>query len=301
MTHPHLDLPTSIVHASVFTLLHARPSRFRPARPLRRRRRPRAPQAIPALDDLYRDGHLPDRVQIVGADRQAMDDDAFRAFAKDAATTLGRFFPKTADADSWAAFANRLAYVQGDVTEPETFGRLSEKLDAIAPEIAGAAKPVLRVLPRRRAVPGRRHRQGARDASCSGTPAEAGSSSRSRSAWTSTAPARSTPQPPRPRDEGQIYRIDHYLGKETVQTSSPSVSRTSSSSRSGTTATSTMSRSPWPRRWRGARGGYHEWRGVLRAWWKPPAPSPWPRGHEPPVMFNADECATRSTCRAPCA
>ena len=48
-------------------------------------------------------------------------------------------------------------------------------------------------------------------------------------------------------DEKQIYRIDHYLGKETVRTSWRSVSPTESLSRSGTAATSTTCRSPWPK------------------------------------------------------
>ena len=44
-----------------------------------------------------------------------------------------------------------------------------------------------------------------------------GSSSRSRSATTSRAPRRSTTRSPQVFDERQIFRIDHYLGKETVQ------------------------------------------------------------------------------------
>ena len=43
------------------------------------------------------------------------------------------------------------------------------------------------------------------------------SSSRSRSAPTWRRPARSTATSTRSLDERQIYRIDHYLGKETVQ------------------------------------------------------------------------------------
>ena len=173
---------------------------------------------IPALYDLYRDGHLPDRVQIVGADRQAMDDDAFRAFAKDAATTLGRFFPKTADADSWAAFAKRLAYVQGDVTEPETFSRLSDKLDAIAPEIAaGGEKPVrvfyLAVAPFLvdAIAKGLAHAKLLRHTGRSRLVVEKPFGMDLQSA---RALDRSLLQA---AHESQLYRIDHYLGKETVQ------------------------------------------------------------------------------------
>ena len=44
--------------------------------------------------------------------------------------------------------------------------------------------------------------------------------------------------------EKLVFRIDHFLGKQTAQTSSASGSPTGSSSRSGTATTSTRSRSP---------------------------------------------------------
>ena len=50
-------------------------------------------------------------------------------------------------------------------------------------------------------------------------------------------------------DETQIYRIDHYLGKETVQNLMAVRFGMSSLSPSGTPNTWTMCRSPWPRPW----------------------------------------------------
>ena len=69
---------------------------------------------LPALYDLYREGRLPAEVDIIGVDLAEMDSDSFTAFACDAADTLGRFFPKDVDADSWTAFAQGLSYVQAD-------------------------------------------------------------------------------------------------------------------------------------------------------------------------------------------
>jgi hypothetical protein len=48
--------------------------------------------------------------------------------------------------------------------------------------------------------------------------------------------------------ESQIYRIDHYLGKETVQNIVVSVSPMGCSSRCGIAITSTIYASLWPRR-----------------------------------------------------
>ena len=49
-------------------------------------------------------------------------------------------------------------------------------------------------------------------------------------------------------DESQVFRIDHYLGKDTVQNLMALRSPTRSSSRSGTGPGSTTCRSPWQRR-----------------------------------------------------
>ena len=169
---------------------------------------------IPALYDLYREGHLSDRVQIIGADRVEMDDDGFRAFSREAAATLGRFYPESADAESWAAFASRLTYVQGDVMEPETFDRLAEKLDALTPK---GDKPervfYLSVAPFlvEAIGAGLAHARLLRDPERSRLVVEKPFGMDLESARELDKMLLKT------ADECQIYRIDHYLGKETVQ------------------------------------------------------------------------------------
>ena len=68
-----------------------------------------------------------------------------------------------------------------------------------------------------------------------------------------------------PSPRTSIFRIDHFLGKEEIRTSSTSGSRTRSSSRSGTATTSRACRSPW-RRTSACRaaGAFYESRGRLR-------------------------------------
>ncbi|MEP0547716.1 MAG: glucose-6-phosphate dehydrogenase [Rhodothermales bacterium] len=170
---------------------------------------------LPALYDLYREGYLPEHLAIVGVDRREMDDDAFRAFATDAAETLGRFFPKSADAESWSAFAERLAYVQGDVTVPETYDALTQRLDALAggngqePERVFylAVAPFL-VEP---IAEGLAHARLLRDEKRTRLVVE-------KPFGHDLASARALDKTLlKAADECQIYRIDHYLGKETVQ------------------------------------------------------------------------------------
>ncbi|OZC03829.1 glucose-6-phosphate dehydrogenase [Rubricoccus marinus] len=169
---------------------------------------------IPALYDLYREGHLPDHVQIIGADRKEMDDEGFREFACGAADTLGRFYPKTADAESWGSFAKRLAYVQGDVTDGETFDRLAEKLDAFAPK---GSKPervfYLSVAPFlvEPIGAGLANARLLRDAKRSRIVVE------KPFGWDLASARDLDKMLLKTADESQIYRIDHYLGKETVQ------------------------------------------------------------------------------------
>jgi glucose-6-phosphate 1-dehydrogenase len=169
---------------------------------------------IPALYDLHREGHLPAEVDVVGVDLQEMDPEAFVEFSCDAADSLGRFFPRDADADNWAAFAERLSYVQGDATEAETYARLGEHLKEVGPEgnrphrvfylsvapflvepiVTNLAEAgLLDDVERDRVVVEKPFGRDAESARALDR------------VLLDTA------------DESQVYRIDHYLGKETVQ------------------------------------------------------------------------------------
>ena len=166
---------------------------------------------LPALYDLDREGYLPDDIQIVGADRKDFDASGFRDFACDAAETLGRFFPKDEDADDWAAFVERLSYVQGDVMEADTFERMRAHLDGlgdaadrvfylsvapflVAPIVEGLSAAGLLDDPARSRVVVEK---------------PFGTDLPTAIALDATLRAHLA--------ESQIYRIDHYLGKETVQ------------------------------------------------------------------------------------
>ena len=169
---------------------------------------------LPALYDLHREGHLPDEVDVVGLDRAEMDDDGFREFACGAAESLGRFYPRDEDAQNWEAFSDRLAYVQGDATEGDTFDRLRERLDALADADErphrvfylsvgpSLVEPIVKGLAGARLL---------RDPDRSRVVVEKPFGRDTASAQELDRVLLKT------ADERQVFRIDHYLGKETVQ------------------------------------------------------------------------------------
>jgi glucose-6-phosphate 1-dehydrogenase len=169
---------------------------------------------IPALCNLARQQLLSDDFAVVGVARTEMTTDAFRARMSEDIRTYG---VGPLDAKLWERIESRLHYVAGDVTKPESFRELARMLGEIE-QRHGTRGNVLFYLatapehfcPITRAL------------------AEVGLSAESEGRW-----RRTIVEKPFGRDlasavalneelrrvlsERQIYRIDHYLGKETVQ------------------------------------------------------------------------------------
>ncbi|HBS34694.1 MAG TPA: glucose-6-phosphate dehydrogenase, partial [Parvularcula sp.] len=82
---------------------------------------------IPSLFHRWRDGQIPADSRIIGASRTAMDDEGFRALARD---SFGKFHPKEKiDAGEWAKFASLLHYAEVDAANANGgWPRLAEKL-----------------------------------------------------------------------------------------------------------------------------------------------------------------------------
>ncbi|OJY67317.1 MAG: glucose-6-phosphate dehydrogenase [Rhodospirillales bacterium 70-18] len=161
---------------------------------------------IPALYQRCAGGQIPHGARVIGVSRRAMDDVAFRAMAHAAllahvpaadrdeaamARFLARLTYVAADADAepgWPALAARLAEAEGRIrvfylaTAPELFGPICARLAAHGLNAGDARvvveKPIGKSLDSARAV---------NDAVGAAFP------------------------------EDRVYRIDHYLGKETVQ------------------------------------------------------------------------------------
>ena len=166
---------------------------------------------VPSLYDLFRKGRLPEKIRIVGVARSDYSDDSFREYVE---SGVKEFAKDTYDQSTWQKFAPFFKYIQGDLTKPEEMQAIDNILCemedgqpgnrvyylAIGPQLyekaianLGAANMVEETHGWRRVViekpfghdlPSAQHLNQAIH---------------------------------QVLDESQIYRIDHYLGKETVQ------------------------------------------------------------------------------------
>ena len=169
---------------------------------------------LPALYNLHVDHLLPPGIAIVGVGRKAMTDDAYREFAKDGVTQFSR---RPIDDAAWQTLAASLFFVAAEIDSEQGLAPLGARLDIIEHErnLTGDRIYYL-ALPPSLFGPTVTQLDKARFVSRGSGPA-----------------ARIIVEKPIGRDldsaraindaiaevfeERQIYRIDHYLGKETVQ------------------------------------------------------------------------------------
>jgi glucose-6-phosphate 1-dehydrogenase len=172
---------------------------------------------LPALYHLALDGLLPPAVTIVGLARQALDDGSFRESVRGDLAAAGHVEP-----ESWRRFAERLFYLQGDLEDAATYSRLAARLGTVAKDAPAPPEGRLFYF----ALPPAFYETVADHL------AESGAAPRMRDRqerpWVrlviekpfgrSQATARELNRRLRQRfSEEQIFRIDHYLGKDTVQ------------------------------------------------------------------------------------
>jgi len=163
---------------------------------------------VPALYSLYRRDKLPKNWRIVGYARREWDDDFFRE-------TLYEWVKKAPnyDADAWRTFCQHVHYVRGDLSTAGDYTALNQALETLetAPSsrlyyLAISPEYYETVIERLHAVGMTSQEEGYRHVVIE------------KPFGTDTASARALNQTlHRAFDEQQIYRIDHYLGKETVQ------------------------------------------------------------------------------------
>ena len=172
---------------------------------------------LPALYSLTRDRLLPARFAVLGFGRHAQDDAAFREEMRRGCDEFARRRP--VDAPLWAAFARNLFYQQGAYDDPAAFQRLKARLEEIEQTLGlpgnrvfylstppSAFAPVIRSLGQADLAP----------KPAPGKPFARVIIEKPFGVDLETARALNR-QVHEILDERQIYRIDHYLGKETVQ------------------------------------------------------------------------------------
>ena len=171
---------------------------------------------IPALYNLALEKRLPERFAVVGYARSDMTEEAFRDKMREAVKEFSRTGLKE---DVWRQFSNTLYYVRGGYEDHDGFKKLKEFVEGFD---RGS-----RVLPSRvfyLATPPDAYAQLIECTAKTGlAPMEAEAEPRSRVViekpfGTDLQTARELNRRIHEfLDERQIYRIDHYLGKETVQ------------------------------------------------------------------------------------
>ena len=171
---------------------------------------------IPALWSLVQAGQLPRGLVVVGVARRPMDDDAFRAAMRAGVEAHARVRP--VDEAAWAAFASRLAYHAADFGDPEGYRKLAARLEALdAAHGTGGNRVYYLATPPDRfpVIAAGLGRAGlAHDDGATGFRRIVVEKPFGRDAATAAALDAILQEHFR---EPEIFRIDHYLGKETVQ------------------------------------------------------------------------------------
>src|SRR6516225_4149339 len=169
---------------------------------------------VPALYNLAAGGLLPDAFAIIGIGRREMSNDAFRS---DLAQALRRFAIRSIDERTTGRLLARATYVNGDADDPSTYERLDRELAQVERACAtGGNRLFYLATPPSAFAPISRHlgRSGI-------APEEDGAWRRlivEKPFGTDLASAQALNRELLGLlEERQIYRIDHYLGKETVQ------------------------------------------------------------------------------------
>ncbi len=175
---------------------------------------------VPALFRLYQEKLLPEQFAIVGISRSAMSHDEFRQRMEDAIT---KYAPSVAaNQEAWHNFAQGLFYVPGDLSKQETYQDLNELLQQIDNQRGTEGNRVFYL-----STAPEHYSEAIKQLG------EAGMARPEQAHNKQTPFVRIIIEKPFGTDlasaiqlnkdvaavfdEDQVYRIDHYLGKETVQ------------------------------------------------------------------------------------
>jgi glucose-6-phosphate 1-dehydrogenase len=174
---------------------------------------------LPALYNLALEHPLPPEFAIVGVARRPFSDDAFRAQALDSINSYSRLRPVVPA--FWETFARRLYYCQAQFTQRDGYDHLKQRLDEIGEERGATGNRVFYL-----ATQPSFYGAIADLLSATGL-AHKGEEQQTRG-WTRiviekpfghdlASAKKLQAELSKGFEEKQIYRIDHYLGKETVQ------------------------------------------------------------------------------------
>ena len=168
---------------------------------------------MPALWRLQEQRCFDDCFSILGIGRDDLGDEGFRSAMRDA---LEEFSDDPPSDEEWAAFSDRLAYLAADLTEDDAYRRLADRLEELGKNESSLRNHLFYLAVPPSLAP--RIVRGLEAVDLTGDDR----------GWTRIVvekpfgrdleSARALNQEIRQVfDESQVYRIDHFLGKETVQ------------------------------------------------------------------------------------
>ena len=168
---------------------------------------------LPAFYNLRRAGLLPAETSIVGYSRRPYSDTDFAAEMRQAVTEHSR---NRVESALWEDFADTIHYQQGDFKDPAAYTRLAERLDQIDSAMGCRGNRLFYL-----ATPPSAYEDIVANLGAAGLADRTGSWSRiviEKPFGHDLASGRQLNDSVMSVfDESQVYRIDHYLGKETVQ------------------------------------------------------------------------------------
>lgn len=168
---------------------------------------------IPAFYNLFLDGYMPDTFAIIGLGRTPLDDEAYRSHLKEGLPEFSRR-GKPEEA-AWAQFGASISYCRSDVNDAASYHELATTLDGIDKAWGARANRLFYLSVAPQFIEAATvHISEAKLAPVSATDRIIVEKPFGHSKETAIQLNRLLTQT---FGEEQIYRIDHYLGKETVQ------------------------------------------------------------------------------------
>jgi glucose-6-phosphate 1-dehydrogenase len=164
---------------------------------------------LPTIYSIFSEGELPEAFSVIGVGSPAMNDEDYRTLMGEALERSGEM----PSGEEWSSFARHLSYVSGSFDEEVTYTTLRNRMEKVEEECSGnviyymAVPPAVmpRIVEKMRDLKLCRVGGGAKVIVEKPFGRDRASAQKLNGILTSTF------------DEGEIYRMDHYLGKETVQ------------------------------------------------------------------------------------
>jgi len=164
---------------------------------------------LPAFWHLWRQGHLPEEFALVGYARSEMNDDGFRQYTLD---NIKEFSPHPPEGEAWDGFARRLSYFRGAFAETGAMSEFRPYLEKLDAEFGTEGRRFFDS-----AVPPAAYADIVRRLGEAGLQRDAKIVFEKPFGRDLASAVELNAAMHEVFDESQVFRIDHYLGKETVQ------------------------------------------------------------------------------------